>query len=444
LSIRSIFTSQLHAHAGSGDGSGGALVTYHPVSTCKHWAMSSVEPVNPADAAAAARMARQSEEAAPTVVSRLRRLVPRPLRHAFFAFLAILVIYVFVIPTLLNARNSLSVLSHINVVWIIVGVLLEAGSLVAYACLTKTVLPLDGDSPSLWTLLRIDMSTLAVTHVLPGGVGTSSGLGYRLLTSRGVAGPDAGVAMGTQGIGSAVVLNLLLWVALVISIPLNGLQKGYVAAALAGVLLFIFIAALIYLITEGVDVAARIIRAVIRPVPRIDGDKVEAVVRRVGARIRDLGSDRKLLRRSFGWAAANWLLDAASLWAFVAAFDRGHFISPVYLFVAYGVGMVLAAIPITPSGLGFTDAAVPAALVGFGLTKNVAYLAVVAWRLVNFWLPIPVGAGCYVSLRFDRDEAERHTAGAALAELRTMPDMAKPVEPGEQEEDEASEGGASP
>ncbi len=45
------------------------------------------------------------------------------------------------------------------------------------------------------------------------------------------------------------------------------------------------------------------------------------------------------------------------------------------------------------------DSAAPLLLVGFGVTRSVATLGVLAWRLVNFWLPIPVGAASYVSLK---------------------------------------------
>jgi hypothetical protein len=33
------------------------------------------------------------------------------------------------------------------------------------------------------------------------------------------------------------------------------------------------------------------------------------------------------------------------------------------------------------------------------VTRSVATLGVLAWRLVNFWLPIPVGALSYLSLK---------------------------------------------
>lgn len=356
---------------------------------------------------------------------RLIALVPKPLRHAMTAFVSLLIVIYFLVPALLNARKSLSLLGHISVLWLVAGIGFEAAALYAYARLTRTLTPPDG--PDLWTLFRIDMSTLAASHVLPGGTAPGTSLGYRLMTSAGMTGPDAGFAMATQGIGSAVVLNVLLWLALVISIPIAGTKPGYVVVALVSVLLLAFFAGIIYLLTKGEELAARVLRAAARPIPRLQPEKVEAVVRRIGARIRLLGRDREMLRSAIAWAAANWLLDAASLWAFVAAF--GNYMNPVYLFVAYGVGNVLAAIPLTPGGVGLVEAAVPAALAGFGLRHpdGVAYLAVIGWRLVNFWLPIPIGAAMYVSLRVDRQRVKHLVGREGLAQLRTIPEMTSPV-----------------
>jgi hypothetical protein len=74
----------------------------------------------------------------------------------------------------------------------------------------------------------------------------------------------------------------------------------------------------------------------------------------------------------------------------------------VGLFAAYGIANVLGAIPITPAGLGVIDSVTPVLLVSFGLTRSVATLGVLAWRLVNFWLPIPTGAAAYISLKVPR------------------------------------------
>jgi uncharacterized protein (TIRG00374 family) len=128
-----------------------------------------------------------------------------------------------------------------------------------------------------------------------------------------------------------------------------------------------------------------------------------------------LAQDRAVLRRALVWAALNWLFDAASLWSFVSAF--GHFVDPIELFAAYGIANVLGAIPITPGGLGVIEASAATLLVSFGVTRNIATLAVLGWRLVNFWLPIPLGGVAYISLRVPR--------GAGLrAQRQALVDMA--------------------
>jgi hypothetical protein len=334
--------------------------------------------------------------------------VPRPLRHGLTLFLLLVFVEYVLIPSFLHskARSSLSQLSRVNIAWLLAGIALEAGALIAYGRLTKAVLPADG--PPFSKLLRIDLSTLAVSHVIPGGTAGGTGLGYRLLTANGVDGADAGFALATQGIGSAVVLNAMLWIALVISIPLHGFNSAYVTVAVVGAVLLAAFGALVLAFTRGEAHAARALRALARRLPWVTEEQAQRLVQRLANRLRTLGADRHLLREAVSWAAANWLLDAAALWAFLAAY--GHVTRPIDLFVAYGVANVLAAVPLTPGGLGIVEAVAATSLTGFGVPAAIAWLGVITWRLFNFWLPIPVGAGAYLSLRVRR--------GAGLKERR--------------------------
>ena len=97
------------------------------------------------------------------------------------------------------------------------------------------------------------------------------------------------------------------------------------------------------------------------------------------------------------WATGNWLLDAASLWVFLAAF--GAVVNPVELFAAYGLANLLALLPISPGGLGVVEAVLVSSLVGFGTPHTAAVIGVISWRLFEFWAPIPLGGFAYVSLR---------------------------------------------
>ena len=334
---------------------------------------------------------------------RLTGWIPGPLRHGITLFVLLVFVEYVVIPSFLHskARSSLSQLSRVNPLWLLVGFALESGALIAYGRLTLSVLPTGG--PRFSKVFRIDLSTLAVSHVLPGGTAGGTGLGYRLLTSNGVNGADAGFALATQGIGSAVVLNAMLWAALVISVPLHGFNSAYVTVAIVGAVLLAALGVLVLLFTRGEAHAARALRAIARRVPWVTEDQMERLVGRLADRLRTLGTDKHLLIEAVSWAAANWLFDAAALWAFIAAF--GHFTEPIDLFVAYGVANVLAAVPLTPGGLGIVEAVASTSLIGFGVPAAIAWLGVISWRLFNFWLPIPVGAGAYLSLRVERGRA---------------------------------------
>ena len=343
-------------------------------------------------------------------------------------FALILVTEYLVIPELIGAKKDLYLLGGINGAWVTAGLVLEGLSLFCYALLTRALLPPSAPKLSLSRLFRIDMSAAAVAHVIPAGTVGSAGIGYKLFTNEGIAGTDVGVMMATKGMGSTVMLNVLLWLALVISIPLEGFHPIYVTAAIVSAVLLGAFATLVLGITRGEQRAVRTFRAIGKPIPGVGADRMEQIVLQASASLRALVANRAVLRSALIWAALNWLLDAASLWCFIAAF--GGFANPVGLFAAYGIANVLGALPITPAGLGVIDTVTPVLLVSFGLTRSVATLGVLAWRLVNFWLPIPTGAAAYISLKVPRG-AGLPAMRRALSELdpRSTPAEREPEQP---------------
>jgi uncharacterized protein (TIRG00374 family) len=164
-------------------------------------------------------------------------------------------------------------------------------------------------------------------------------------------------------------------------------------------------AAVVVLLMRGEERALRALRATAARLPVLDPDRVVEITRRVADRLRTLVADRPLVGRAVGWAAANWLLDAASLWVFVGAF--GHWVRFDDLIVAFALANVLAVLPITPSGLGVVEFVLTSTLVGFGTPRDIALLGVISYRVLNFWLPIPLGGLAYLSLRAERGARER-------------------------------------
>jgi uncharacterized protein (TIRG00374 family) len=291
-------------------------------------------------------------------------------------------------------------------------------------------LPPGSHNPGLSRLFRIDLAAAAVAHVIPAGTLGSAGIGYRLFTAEGIKGNDAAVMMATKGLGSTVVLNILLWLSLVVSIPLAGFHPIYVTVAILGAVVLLAIAALTFGITRGATRASRILHVIGDRIPGLSGDRLEQVLLDTATSLSALGRDRRTLVISLTWASLNWLLDAGSLWCFVAAF--GRFVNPVELFAAYGIANVAGALPVTPAGLGVVDSLTPLLLVSFGITRSVATLGVLAWRLVNFWLPIPAGAAAYVSLKVPRGaglKAMRAAVSTMMARPTPQPGASPPEAP---------------
>ena len=95
-------------------------------------------------------------------------------------------------------------------------------------------------------------------------------------------------------------------------------------------------------------------------------------------------------------APAWWGFDICVLWACFHAFG-----SPppfTVILMCYFVGMLGNLLPL-PGGLGGVEGGMIVAFVAFGVDFNLAYVSVLAYRAISFWLPTVPGAIAYFQLR---------------------------------------------
>lgn len=322
------------------------------------------------------------------------RVARRTLRGTIELLVFLLVFVYFGLPAITNARNALNKLSEVRATFLLMGFALQALSLAAYAQLTRAALP--RGSVSLGTLFRIQLTTKAITNVVPGGSAAGSAMGYRMITLAGVPGADAGFGLVAASVGSAVLLNAILWLTLLVSIPAAGFRPIYVTMALAGVFLLAAFGAIVLALVRGQQQAERAVRSIARRTRFLNEDRIGSLVTRLASRLRELLADPPLMRRVAVWATMNWLLDAASLWLILRAFGTTARLDS--LLVAFCIANVSAVIPITPGGLGVLDATLVAMLALFGY-GDAAGLAVPLYRVAQYFLPIPVGFVSYLTLR---------------------------------------------
>ena len=101
--------------------------------------------------------------------------------------------------------------------------------------------------------------------------------------------------------------------------------------------------------------------------------------------------------RALAFAAANRMLDYAALVA--SLYAVGARARPSMVLLAYVIALGLALIPITPGGLGFVEAGLTTILVLAGVSTDQAVLGTLLYRLISFWLPIPIGALAWAGWR---------------------------------------------
>lgn len=313
----------------------------------------------------------------------------------------VLVTWFLVVPQLHGSIGSLHLLLHVGNSWIGLALAAELASLGFYTLVTRAMLPRQ-TRPRLNRVMRIDLSAIALGHCLPDGGAAGTALSWRLLISEGVPAPEAAFAKVAQGLGSAVVLQALLLASYGVGSVTSGLSQWEMlpAAASASIILlatFVVLGVRRIHFRRGVG---RIVRRIPGYGPRL-GHLLAGLYRRhLVEQVRSTVGDRRAVALAVSWAAANWAFDALALWASLGAY--GSHVGLEALAVVFGVQALAAWLPITPSGLGISEAVMIPALIAFGSPRTAAILGVLTWRLIAYWLPIPIGALAFGSLRVSR------------------------------------------
>jgi uncharacterized protein (TIRG00374 family) len=76
--------------------------------------------------------------------------------------------------------------------------------------------------------------------------------------------------------------------------------------------------------------------------------------------------------------------------------------------------MVANLAPSPAAGVGTVDAGLIGAFVLFGIPAETVFPAILIFRLIAFWLPIPLGIAAYVQLRHTVQRWSEEDSGATI------------------------------
>ena len=316
--------------------------------------------------------------------------------RGIFLLLGLVSLYLF-LPLLADLAKSAPLLEHVQWRWFVLMFVLMVGAFASQWALTRIAVP----GISWFVASTSQLTSNAAVKLIPGGPVAGGAFYFQMLAVSGVPMGKALAALAAVGILSNLVLLALPAVALVIAFLSAPIPEGMLPVAIAGTVLFLALFTLTILVVRfdrplywlgwvvehGAAWAARVIKRDWVLTAQEVIDRRDEVVSALGER----------WQRALAAAVSNWLLDYATL--FVALVAVGAEPRASLILLAFAGAAVLGMIPITPGGLGFVEAGLVGMLTISGIPAGDALLATLAYRLFQFWLPIPAGFMAYALFR---------------------------------------------
>ncbi|HEX4730119.1 MAG TPA: lysylphosphatidylglycerol synthase transmembrane domain-containing protein [Solirubrobacterales bacterium] len=315
--------------------------------------------------------------------------------------IVLLVSIYFVFPKVVGLHSSLNKLGEADPVWIGVAIVFSILSYATYIALFKAVVGGDVLKLTWGETYEINMAGVAATLLFSAGGAGGVALTWWALRKAGMKRHEVARRMvAFISLHYAFYpLALIVFGLLLRTGVLNGdhsVELTIIPAAVAGVLLVV--GALVTLIPA--DLEARLM-------PHAHGDHTRSFVEWASRVPVTLGEGFRFALSLFTHPRKGGLavLGAAGFWAFNIGVLWASFhalgIQVPFAVVVQGffLGMVANLFPLAPAGVGAVDAGMIGAFVLFGLPEETVFPAILIFRLISFWMPIPPGVVAFFQLR---------------------------------------------
>jgi len=278
--------------------------------------------------------------------------------------------------------------------WVLLGTAAEAGSFLAFAQVQRRLLRAGKANVGIVPMAAITLAANSITNSLPAGSVIAPVYAFRQYRRHGADEAVAGWAVVATFVAASVTLGVVAAVGASIagaegaSLDLIGVIVGVLVLSLAMGVVFLQKRALV----QAVSFVLRLAR-------RLSGwprGELAAHIDRIIHRLTIVRLTPRQVVNVLLLGLANWLFDCGCLaLSFLAV---GASVPWKGLLLAYGAGQLAANLPITPGGLGVVEGSLTIAIVAFGGAAPATVVAVLLYRIISFWLMLPIGWGAWAWL----------------------------------------------
>ena len=269
----------------------------------------------------------------------------------------------------LDFQQVSAAVSQANIWWMLAALIF---SVATYVGAGLTLVAFSPERLSLWRSTEVHLASAVVSLVAPAGVGGAA-INLRFLNRKGVP-----TAVGVATVALVQVVQFIVTVVLLV-----------VLAAMTGQSTGLTLPSGWVLVAAGAIVVVAAVILVIPQARTWAWAKIEPTYRQVWPRLVWVMSNPMRLALGVGGAlmlSLSYILSfSASLWSF------GYTVPFAVLAITYLASNTVGSIVPSPGGIGPVELALTAGLVAAGVPYGVALSTAIVYRLVTFWIPIPVG-----------------------------------------------------
>lgn len=326
-------------------------------------------------------------------------------KTVLFVIIVGIALYV-LIPKLIGVKEAVFLLRRLNPYWVSFAVVMEIISYVGMAILTQVVLNVIGERLRFADLVRLAFLNVFAIHVFPvGGVGTAA-TNYYFLKSAGISDGKTIITFVIKNIFIYISLGIIFILSL-LYLPTHAQLSLNQLIVVVGLTAFaIWLLVYIILLYRDKDKFYKRARQVANFLNRIykkifkkdlaTNERIDTIIEDMHTGLQYLDHQRSKNWYAFGGSLINWLGDILCLGLVFLAL--GYQIHLGVLAFAYCIANILSIISWIPGGLGVVEGSLGLIFISFGVPADLAWIAVLIYRLISFWLPIPAGMYSFFSL----------------------------------------------